>query len=240
MGKNAASHRPSQVFTAGFGWRTPWTASCRSENTVFPRKLNATAAPSRTGHAAPLDASARSPTHPAVVGVVSGLCLLRLDVVSSVLETLKATPVVRVLIPAKATIPLGRFTGADRMGEHAGELLARLSERRPQKPFVLTPHYGRAAHLEFYMPGQPTVHCVSAFVAGGRRSQYDYWQATDLRGAMHLLGKDALIVGGYRVEDWQPYFERVELLGRLDGDGKADRPAFYGSGAAMSPTARSC
>lgn len=177
----------------------------------------------------------------AVVGVVSGLCLLRLDVVSSVLETLKATPVVRVLIPAKATIPLGRFTGADRMGEHAGELLARLSERRPQKPFVLTPHYGRAAHLEFYMPGQPTVHCVSAFVAGGRRSQYDYWQATDLRGAMHLLGKDALIVGGYRVEDWQPYFERVELLGRLDGDGKADRPAFYGYGyrgveAAMSTT----
>ena len=91
------------------------------------------------------------------------------------------------------------------------------------------------------MPGQPTVHCVSAFVAGGRRSQYDYWQATDLRGAMHLLGKDALIVGGYRVEDWQPYFERVELLGRLDGDGKPDRPAFYGYGyrgveAAMSTT----
>jgi len=166
----------------------------------------------------------------AVVGVVSGLCLLRLDVVSSVLETLKATPVVRMLIPAKATIPLGRFTGADRMGEHAGELLARLAERRPQKPFVLTPHYGRAAHLEFYMPGQPTVYCVSAFVAGGRRSQYDYWQGTDLRGAMHLLGKDALIVGGYRVEDWLPYFEKVELLGRLDGDGKPDRPAFYGYG----------
>jgi hypothetical protein len=166
----------------------------------------------------------------AVVGVVSGLCLLRLDVVSSVLESLKTTPLVRGVIPAKATISLGRFTGADRMGEHAGELLARLAERRPQKPFVLTPHYGRAAHLEFYMPGQPTVYCVSAFVAGGRRSQYDYWQGTDLRGAMHLLGKDALIVGGYRVEDWQPYFEKVELLGRLDGDGKPDRPAFYGYG----------
>lgn len=166
----------------------------------------------------------------AVVGVVSGLCLLRLDVVSSALERLKTMPVLGAVIPARATVPLGRFTGADRMGEHAGELLARLSERRPQKPFVLTPHYGRAAHLEFYMPGQPTVYCVSAFVPGGRRSQYDYWQGTDVRGAMHLLGKDALIVGGYRVEDWLPYFERVELLGRLDGDGKPDRPAFYGYG----------
>lgn len=166
----------------------------------------------------------------AVVGVVSALCLLRLDVVSAAVETLKEMPLVRALIPAKAAVPLGRFTGADRMGEHAGELLSRLAERRPQKPFVLTPHYGRAAHLEFYMPGQPTVYCVSAFVAGGRRSQYDYWQATDVRGAMHLLGKDALIVGGYRVEDWLPYFEKVELLGRLDGDGKLDRPAFYGYG----------
>jgi len=166
----------------------------------------------------------------AVVGVVSALCLLRLDVVSAVLEKMKTMAVVRVVIPARATIPVGRFTGADLMGEHAGELLARLAERRPQKPFVLTPHYGRAAHLEFYMPGHPTVYCVSAFVAGGRRSQYDYWQETDVRGAMHLLGKDALIVGGYRVEDWLPYFEKVELLGRLDGDGKPDRPAFYGYG----------
>ena len=45
---------------------------------------------------------------------------------------------------------------------------------------------------------------------------------------MHLLGRDALIVGGHHVEDWLPFFEKVELLGVLDGDGKPDRPAFYG------------
>lgn len=166
----------------------------------------------------------------AIVGVVVGLGTLRLDIVSTILEQLKATPIIRTIIPAKATIPLGRFTGADLMGQHAGELFERLAQRRPQPPFVLTPHYGRAAHLEFYMPNHPMVYCVSAFVHGGRRSQYDYWQATDLRGAIHLLGKDALIIGGYRVEDWLPYFEKVELLGRLDGDGKPDRPAFYGYG----------
>lgn len=166
----------------------------------------------------------------AIVGVVSALGMLRLDLVSVALERLKTTPVVSAFIPSKLTIPLGRFTGADRMGQHAGELLQRLKDRRPREPFVLTQHYGRAAQLEFYMPGHPLVYCASAFVPGGRRTQYDYWPATDLRTAMQLLGGDALIVGGYQVEDWLPFFEKVELLGRLDGDGKPDRPAFYGYG----------
>lgn len=166
----------------------------------------------------------------AIVGVATALGMFRLDLVGAALEGLKSTPIVSMLIPARLTIPLGRFTGADRMGQHAGELLQRLKDRRPREPFVLTQHYGRAAQLGFYMPGHPTVYCASAFVPGGRRSQYDYWQATDLRGAMPLLGSDALIVGGYRVERWLPFFEKVELLGMLDGDGKPDRPAFYGYG----------
>lgn len=164
------------------------------------------------------------------LGAAAALSTLRLDVFDAILEKLKHTPVISHIIPARATIPIGRFTGADRMGEHASELLQRLAERRPREPFVLTQHYGRAAQLEFYMRGHPLVLCASAFVPGGRRSQYDYWPQTDLRGAMHLLGKDALIVGGYRPEDWLPFFERVELLGILDGDGKPDRPAYYGYG----------
>lgn len=166
----------------------------------------------------------------AIVGVASALGMLRLDLVSVALERLKTAPIVSAFIPSRLTIPLGRFTRADDMGRHAGELLQRLRDRRPREPFVLTQHYGRAAQLEFYMPGHPRVYCASAFVPGGRRSQYDYWPATDLRTAMPLLGGDALIVGGYRVEEWLPFFEKVELLGRLDGDGKPDRPAFYGYG----------
>jgi 4-amino-4-deoxy-L-arabinose transferase-like glycosyltransferase len=165
-----------------------------------------------------------------VVGVVMALGSLRLDALGDVIERLKKTPVVSWVVPDRLSIPVGRFTGADKMGQHAGELLARLSQRRPREPFVLTQHYGRAAHLEFYMPGRPIVYCASAFVFGGRRSQYDYWRQTDLRGAMRLLGRDALIVGGYSVETWLPFFERVELLGTLDGDGKRDRPAYYGYG----------
>jgi hypothetical protein len=167
-------------------------------------------------------------TSSVVLGVVVALAMLRLDIVYAALERLRRTPIVSWIIPRSAAIPLGRFTGADRMGQHASELLQRLAERRPREPFVLTQHYGRSAQLEFYMNAHPLVLCASAFVPGGRRSQYDYWQATDLRGAMHLLGRDALIVGGYRPDDWLPFFERVELLGTLDGDGKPDRPAYYG------------
>lgn len=165
-----------------------------------------------------------------VLGVALALGLLRLDVVAGGVARLKATPIVSWLIPSGVGIPLGRFTGADQMGKHATELLARLQERRPRGPFVLTEHYGRAAHLEFYMEGHPLVYCASAYVPGGRRSQYDLWNATSLHDAKHLLGRDALIVGGHQPKDWLLFFERVELLGRLDGDGKPDRPAFYGYG----------
>lgn len=165
-----------------------------------------------------------------VLGVVIVLGMLRLDIVAAGVDALKKAPLVGAVVPAKASVPLGRFMGADRMGAHAGELLARLARRRQSEPFVLTPHYGRAAHLEFYTTVPTRVYCASAFVPGGRESQYDYWSETALRGATRLLGRDALIVGGYRVEDWQPFFERVELLGTLDGDGKPDRPAFYGFG----------
>ncbi len=165
-----------------------------------------------------------------VVGLAFALATIRLDLVSRGLEWLRAQPALAKLIPAKAYIPMGRISGAREMGVHAGEIVADLRTQTGREPFVMAQHYGRSAQLEFYMPGNPLVLCASGYVDGGRRTQYDYWAQTDLRRRDDLIGRDALLVGGWSTADWKPYFRGVELLGRLDGDGKPDRPAFIGRG----------
>ena len=165
-----------------------------------------------------------------VVGVGLALATIRLDVVWRGLEWARAQPALARAIPAWAYIPLGRISGGREMGAHAGEILADLEQRTGRQAFVMAQHYGRSAQLEFYMPGRPVVYCASGYIDGGRRTQYDYWARTDLRRADDLIGRDALLVGGWSTAEWKPYFRSVELLGRLDGDGKPDRPAFVGRG----------
>lgn len=132
--------------------------------------------------------------------------------------------------PRRPLVPVHRFMGADRMGSHVARLAEQLRGETGQEAFIVALHYGRAAHLAFYTPGRPTVYCSSALMLEGRRTQYDYWVETDLRQAAKLLNLPAVLVGGKSVDDWRPYFERVELVGTLEGDGKRGRPAFLGYG----------
>ncbi len=132
--------------------------------------------------------------------------------------------------PRRPLIPVHRFMGADRMGAHVARLVEHLRSETGKEAMIVALHYGRAAHLAFYTPGRPTVYCSSALMLEGRRTQYDYWAETDLRHADGLAGRPGVLVGGKTVEDWEPYFERVELVGTLDGDGKRGRPAFLGYG----------
>jgi 4-amino-4-deoxy-L-arabinose transferase-like glycosyltransferase len=132
--------------------------------------------------------------------------------------------------PRRPLIPVHRFMGADRMGAHVARLVEQLRGETGREAFIVALHYGRAAHLAFYTPGRPTVYCSSALMLEGRRTQYDYWVETDLRRAGGLAGRPAVLVGGKTVDDWGAYFERVELVGTLDGDGKRGRPAFLGYG----------
>lgn len=63
----------------------------------------------------------------------------------------------------------------------------------------------------------------------GRKTQYDFWPDTDLDDMKTLAGRPAVMVGA-EIETWQRLFERVESLGRLEGDHKKNRPAFAGVG----------
>ncbi|MFZ2875627.1 MAG: glycosyltransferase family 39 protein [Phycisphaerales bacterium] len=126
-------------------------------------------------------------------------------------------------------IPIHRFTGADVMALHVEELRASLAQETGAEPFIIATHYGRASQLAFYLPGRPTVLCSSSLMREGRRTQYDYWPATNPATAPGLLGRPAVVVGS-TLEEWQRVFERVTLVGTLRGDGKRNRPAFLGYG----------
>jgi len=151
-----------------------------------------------------------------VYGVVSGVGFLRADL-------LTRAPWIG---PA---IPLHRLMFARERAAEVSALLDRLGEQGTGEPFVLAHHYGVAAQLAFYLPGRPVTYCSSAY-DGGRRTQYDFFPDTDLdRVTPRLLGRPAVMLGGVG-EDWGIVFQRVEVIGKLKGDRKDDRPAFLGHG----------
>ena len=120
--------------------------------------------------------------------------------------------------------------GADLMGQHVERLLKELSAGDGSAgTFVVALHYGRASQIAYYLPGRPTVYCASSLLLSGRRTQYDYWPDTDLRVQQGLLGQNAVALGGTEAA-WLELFERVSLVGTLDGDGKKNRPAFLAYG----------
>jgi len=124
----------------------------------------------------------------------------------------------------RSPIPIGRFTGADTLAAHAAQLASELQSSTGQPPFFCALHYGRAAQLAFYLPNQPHVVCASSTVAGGRRTQYDYWPETRLDHPA-LIGRPAVLIGATQ-QDWLPLFSHVSDPITLRADTKRGRPAF--------------
>lgn len=160
-------------------------------------------------------------------GLIAGIGMLRVDLVRAGLERIDAAAA-RLGVPTQLArgVPVGRFIGARQMGEHAAEIIEDLRDRMGLEPFVVARHYGRASLLAFYLPGRPVVYCSSSWF-GGRPTQYDYWEDTDLRDP-RLLGRPALLVGHDR-EAWARGFRSLAEIGELQGDAKrGTRPAFVG------------
>lgn len=163
------------------------------------------------------------------LGVATAIAVPALVPLARLTEAARANPSVSKVIPKWAYIPVGRFTGARQIGAHVDRLGKEVHAQTGAHPFILAMHYGRAAQLAFYMPQQPTVYCASSLV-GGRKTQYDYWPDTDVRLQSHLLDRPAIVVGGPDPKVWEPHFERLEWVGKLDGEGKRNRPAYRAYG----------
>jgi len=151
-----------------------------------------------------------------IMGVIAAVGIVVLPVIDTAWKAITGA--------ARSPIPVGRFTNADRMGDHAAALAWELERTTGQRPFYCALHYGRAAQLAFYVPGRPTVVCASSMIAGGRQTQYDWWPETR-PDHPSLRGRPAVVVGGTR-SDWMPWFRSVGDPVTLNGDGKRGRPAF--------------
>ncbi len=147
-----------------------------------------------------------------VFGTVTGLLIARMDWAAKL-------PLIGSIVP------LHRFMGADVMAAHVHRLCEQVKAETGLEPFVISNHYGRSSLLAFYLPGRPVTYCSSSLMLSGRKSQFDLWTFTDLRRDQGLIGRPAVANGAVRGA-WKSVFEKVEEVGRLDGDGKKDRPAF--------------
>ena len=90
-------------------------------------------------------------------------------------------------------VPRHRVSGHRAVAELAAGHAAALRERTGAEPMYIADHYMRAALLAYYAPGRPSA-CSAVSLLGGRRSSYDFFPDTDLRGPA-LLGRPAVLVG---------------------------------------------
>lgn len=157
-----------------------------------------------------------------VVGIFVALVSARLDWASDALEAFRSTRPGSAMLPARARIPTWRVMGAREAAEQVRERIAASAD--PGR-VVITSHYGLASQLSFYLPGHPLVYCASRHLPGGRATQFDHWEATDLRRIPR--GSNAVLVGG-TVEEWAAMFGAVEPVGPLRGRPQGDRMVHVG------------
>ncbi len=128
-----------------------------------------------------------------------------------------------------SVIPIERITGMRQHANAVQSALDQLRERTGLEPFVITAHYGRASLLAYYLDGQPTVYCNSA-LTGGRKTQYDLWDQTDLTNPdtlAQLAGRPAILMGGTK-RMWSFAFDQVTDIGKLDSEPKEHNTTFTG------------
>ncbi len=161
-----------------------------------------------------------------VVGVLVALAIPRLDLVQRAIDWLQWSPAIRSIWPAKAYIPLHRFTGARTQAEHAEFLVYHATRQNSGLPFVITTHYGQASLMAFYLRRGHEVLCVQSLTPGGRKTQFDFWEHADPNDPLRF-GRPALIFGD-APELWARAFERVEPAGQLRGEVRPGRGASLG------------
>ncbi len=153
-----------------------------------------------------------------VLGVLAAVVLARLDLAAAGARAL-----------GLEKVNAGRLLSGPGMGEDFATLSADLEIATGQKPFIAAAHYARASILAYYLPREadgtpPIVYSASPY-AGGRKSQQDFWDDTDL-GKPELLGRPAILLGGLP-EHWAPAFERIEAIPNVPSDHKGDRRTLF-------------
>ncbi|MDX9912296.1 MAG: glycosyltransferase family 39 protein [Phycisphaerales bacterium] len=133
-------------------------------------------------------------------------------------------------------VPIGRLVVGRTVAGDVAPLVERVAHESNGTVLVISQHYGRAAQLAFYLPGELARRGVprDAFALlcgssrlGGRTTDFDFWPETDVDDP-RWLGRDGVCLGA-TTGQWREVFERVEDIGPLPGDHKK-RTAVIGRG----------
>lgn len=156
------------------------------------------------------------------LGLFSGIVMLRLDLLAAG---------IRALGPE---ISAGRLLSGEPLARDIHALRLELSEETGLDAMIIGRHYGRCSQLAYYLPDRQTreprtVYCAASYT-GGRKSQADFWDDTDLANLTIMAGRPAVLLSG-TAEHWQPAFDRVVEIPNVPSDHKGDeRTLFLGYG----------
>ncbi len=127
-------------------------------------------------------------------------------------------PTGRWRVPLRVYEPTARMRGHQALARAVQERVEAL-RARGESPFVLTPTYGLASTLSFYLPGQPETYCLSWNFGMTAKpvNQHDLWHPNPRHDPDAFRARAAIIVEDRNMPpNWAKHMVRKKVFGRLD------------------------
>ena len=121
-------------------------------------------------------------------------------------------------VPLRLYEPTARMRGHQALARAVQEHLKAL-EARGERPFVLTPTYGLASTLAFYLPGQPETYCLSWNFGMTPQpvNQHDLWHPNPRHDPDAFRSRAAIVVeDGNMPPNWAKQMLDKQVFGSLD------------------------
>jgi hypothetical protein len=127
-------------------------------------------------------------------------------------------PTRRWPVPLRLYEPTARMRGHQVLAKAVQERVEALNARQAS-PFILTPTYGLASTLSFYLPGQPETYCLSWNYGMTPRpvNQHDLWHPNPRHDADVFRSRAAIVVEDANMPpSWANHMYQKQVFGRLE------------------------
>jgi hypothetical protein len=127
-------------------------------------------------------------------------------------------PTHRWPVPLRIYEPTARMRGHRVLARAVAKQMVALEERG-LAPFVLTPTYGLASTLAFYLPGQPETYCLSwnFGMTSQPVNQHDLWHPNPRHDPDAFRNRAAIVVEDANMPpNWAKHMNRKKVFGQLE------------------------
>ena len=134
-------------------------------------------------------------------------------------------PTGRWPVPLRVYEPTARMRGHQVLARAVQERVEAL-KARGESPFVLTPTYGLASTLSFYLPGQPETYCLSWNFGMTAKpvNQHDLWHPNPRHDPDAFRDRAAIVVEDRNMPPSNAkHMVRKKVFGRLESLERSDR-----------------